>query len=134
MARKSKTAARRKPAKARPPARAAAKTQAPPKPRAMAAPKPAARVHPGEILRRKFMEPLDLTANALALALRVPATRIGDLLAGRRAVSADTALRLGRYFGNPARYWLDLQIAYDLATATAERGTLIARDVWPRAA
>ncbi len=112
MARKSKPAPKRKPAKTRAPAR----------------------VHPGEVLRKKFMAPLDLSANALALALRVPATRIGDLLNGRRAISADTALRLARLFGTPARFWLDLQSAHDLALATAERGTAIARDVWPRAA
>lgn len=80
------------------------------------------------------MEPHDLSANALALALRVPATRIGDLLNMRRAITADTALRLARYFGTSPRLWLELQASYDLALTAAERGELIVRDVHPRAA
>jgi addiction module HigA family antidote len=80
------------------------------------------------------MEPFDLSANALALALRVPATRIGDLLNLRRAITADTALRLARYYGTTPRFWLELQASYDLAQAAADHGALIARDVHPRAA
>src|SRR5437870_13904015 len=72
--------------------------------------------HPGEVLREKFMRPLGLSANALALALRVPATRIGDILRPERprAVSADTALRLARYFGTSPEFWVNLQAAHDL--------------------
>src|SRR5271170_848096 len=76
------------------------------------------RTHPGEVLREEFMKPLGLSANALALALRVPATRIGDILRTEkpRAVTADTAIRLARYFGATAEFWLNLQTAYDLTS------------------
>jgi len=92
------------------------------------------RTHPGEILREEFMKPLGLSANALALALRVPATRIGDILRNEkpRAVSADTAIRLGRYFGTSPEFWLNLQSAYDLSRALSEHGAAIERDVYPR--
>jgi addiction module HigA family antidote len=92
------------------------------------------RTHPGEVLLEEFMKPLELSANALALALRVPATRIGDILRRDkpRAVSADTALRLARYFGTTPEFWLNLQAAYDLSMARAERGSAIERDVRPR--
>lgn len=92
------------------------------------------RTHPGEVLREEFMTPLGLSANALALALHVPATRIGDILrtAKPRAVSADTAIRLARYFGTSPEFWLNLQSAYDLSRALAERGPAIERDVQPR--
>lgn len=92
--------------------------------------------HPGEILREEFMVPLKLSANALALALRVPATRIGDIIrTGKpRAVSADTAIRLARYFGTTPQFWLNLQSAYDLSLVETERGAEIERDVHPRAA
>jgi antitoxin HigA-1 len=92
------------------------------------------RTHPGEVLREEFMEPLNLSANALALALRVPATRIGDLVKERRSVTADTALRLARYFGTTAQFWLNLQTAYDLSQAMADSGATIERDIHPRAA
>jgi addiction module HigA family antidote len=94
------------------------------------------RTHPGEVLFEEFMKPLGLSANALALALRVPATRIGDILRREkpRAVSADTALRLARYFGTTPEFWLNLQSAYDLSLAAAESGPAIERDVHPRAA
>ena len=71
------------------------------------------RTHPGEVLREEFMKPLGLSANALALALRVPATRIGDILRTEkpRAVTADTAIRLARYFGTTPEFWLNLQSA-----------------------
>ncbi|HLY47382.1 MAG TPA: HigA family addiction module antitoxin [Stellaceae bacterium] len=93
------------------------------------------RTHPGEVLREEFMTPLGLSANALALALRVPATRIGDILRTEkpRAVSADTAIRLARYFGTSPEFWLNLQSAYDLSRALAEHGPAIERDVHPRA-
>jgi len=78
-------------------------------------------VTPGEILAEEFMEPLALSANALALALRVPATRIQAIVKGTRAITADTALRLARYFGNSAEFWLNLQQHYDLDLARRER-------------
>lgn len=91
--------------------------------------------HPGEVLREEFMTPLGLSANALALALRVPATRIGDILRAEkpRAVTADTAIRLARYFGTTPEFWLDLQAAYDLSIVLAERGQAIERDAHPHA-
>ena len=80
------------------------------------------------------MKPLGLSANALALALRVPATRIGDILRAEkpRAVTADTAMRLARYFGTTPEFWLNLQSAYDLSLAAAENGAAIEREVQPR--
>jgi addiction module HigA family antidote len=88
------------------------------------------------VLREEFMAPLGLSANALALALRVPATRIGAIMRAERprAVSADTALRLSRYFGTTPEFWLNLQSAHDLSLAVAESGAHIERDVHPRAA
>ncbi len=92
--------------------------------------------HPGEVLREEFMKPLGLSANALSLALRVPATRIGDILRTEkpRAVTADTAIRLSRYFGTSAEFWLNLQAAYDLSVTLAESRRKIERDVRPRPA
>lgn len=77
----------------------------------------AALIHPGEILLTEFMQPLGLTAYRLAKDIRVPAPRVGDIVRGKRAVSADTALRLGQYFGLPAQFWLNLQNEYDLRRA-----------------
>ena len=71
-------------------------------------------VHPGEILREDFMKPLGLTINRLALELRVPATRIGEIVHERRRITADTALRLARYFNTNPEFWLNLQTFYDL--------------------
>ncbi|HUC19045.1 MAG TPA: HigA family addiction module antitoxin [Acetobacteraceae bacterium] len=90
--------------------------------------------HPGEVLREEFIKPLGLSANALALALHVPATRIGNILCAEkpRAVSADTAIRLGRYFGTTPEFWLNLQAACDLSVTLAARGPEITRDVHPR--
>ncbi|MFM0715955.1 HigA family addiction module antitoxin [Paraburkholderia strydomiana] len=88
-------------------------------------------IHPGEILRSEFLEPLGMSVNALALALRVPAPRINDVVRGKRAISADTALRLQRYFGASAQFWLNLQIAYDLRIATAAAGEQIEREIEP---
>ncbi len=78
-------------------------------------------VHPGEILREDFLVPLGLNANALSKALRVPAPRINDIVRERHGVSADTAMRLARYFGGDARSWLNLQTAYDLRLAEIAR-------------
>ena len=83
-------------------------------------------VHPGEVLGEEFLEPLGLSANALALALRVPATRIGSIIKGERAVTADTALRLARFFGTSAEFWLNLQARYDLRIAKRALGKRVA--------
>lgn len=71
-------------------------------------------VHPGEMLREDFMKPLGLTVNKLALELHVPATRIGEIVHGRRRITAETALRLARYFNTNAEFWLNLQNFYDI--------------------
>ena len=91
-------------------------------------------VHPGEILREEFLKPAGLTANALARALKVPAPRVNDIVRKRRGVSADTALRLARYFGGDARSWLNLQTAYDLRVAEIAVAKRVAREVQPAAA
>ena len=88
-------------------------------------------IHPGEILREEFMVPLGLSAHALAMALRVPAPRINDIVRERRAVTADTALRLARYFGASAEFWLGLQSDYDMKVTKAESGAKIEQDVVP---
>ena len=85
-------------------------------------------IHPGRILRRE-LKARALSANALARALRVPSGRIVDILNGKRSVTAETALRLGRYFGNGPEFWINLQAQYDLAVATREVGRLVAREV-----
>ena len=74
-------------------------------------------VHPGEVLREDFLKPLGMSASALARQLHVPASRINDIVLERRGVTADTALRLSRFFGGDAQSWLNLQTAYDLRTA-----------------
>jgi antitoxin HigA-1 len=91
-------------------------------------------VHPGEVLSEEFLKPLGMSVNALALALRVPATRIGAIVKGERAVTADTALRLARFFSTSAEFWLNLQALHDLTRARRESGASIKRDVRPRAA
>lgn len=90
-------------------------------------------VHPGRVLKRELAA-RDLSANRLALGLRLPSGRITDILNGKRGISPDTALRLGRYFGNSPRFWLNLQIAYELAVAEKESGARIASEVNPDAA
>jgi len=89
---------------------------------------------PGELLRSEFMKPLGLSANALARALHVPPNRITAILNGNRAITADTALRLARYFGTSAEFWLNLQSDYDLRLARREKEAVILRQVKPRAA
>ena len=74
-------------------------------------------IHPGEILREEFLVPLGLSANALAIAIGVPATRVGEIVNERRGITADTALRLGRYFHMTAEFWMGLQSDYDLELA-----------------
>ncbi len=87
-------------------------------------------VHPGRLLKRE-LKARALSANRLALDLGVPSGRITDILNGRRAITADTAVRLSRYFGNSPRFWLDLQGQYDIATIERERGKEISRRVQP---
>ena len=90
--------------------------------------------HPGEVLNEEFLKPLGMSVNALAIALRVPATRVGAIVKGERSVSADTALRLARFFGTTAEFWMNLQAMYDLTKTRLETGAEIERDVRPRAA
>jgi len=90
-------------------------------------------IHPGEILREDFMVPLGITMNKLALDLRVPVTRIAEIVHERRSITPDTALRLGRYFNTSARFWLNAQAAYDLEVAQDELQSAVEREVRPRA-
>jgi antitoxin HigA-1 len=90
--------------------------------------------HPGEVLSEEFLKPLGMSVNALAMALRVPATRVGAIIKGERAVTADTALRLARFFRTSPEFWMGLQATHDLTKARRERGRTIERDVEPRAA
>ena len=80
---------------------------------------PRIRTHPGEILQAEYLEPLKMTARGLAEAIGVPGNRLSEIIRQRRSVTADTAIRLGRYFGTDPRFWLNLQIAYDLSQAEA---------------
>ena len=91
-------------------------------------------VHPGEILREDYLIPLGLSARALAIALRVPAPRVNDIVRERRGITADTAMRLARHFGGDARSWMNLQSAYDLRVAEIKNAQRIAREVSPSAA
>ncbi|MGC9948076.1 MAG: HigA family addiction module antitoxin [Bryobacteraceae bacterium] len=91
-------------------------------------------IHPGEILREEFLSPLGMSANHLALALRVPATRINDIVNERRGITADTALRLSRYFGTTPRFWMNMQASWELETAEDELGKAVKREVLPRSA
>jgi len=86
-------------------------------------------IHPGEILREEFLQPMGLSAHALAMALQVPAPRINDVVRERRAVTVDTALRLAKYFGTSAEFWMGLQTDFDIATARATMTDALARIV-----
>lgn len=86
-------------------------------------------IHPGEFLREDFMKPLSLSINALALALRVPATRISEIVNERRGITADTAIRLGVYFGTTPNFWMNMQMAYEMAVAERELKPKIDREV-----
>ena len=86
--------------------------------------------HPGDTLADE-LSARGLTANALALKLRVPANRISDIVRGRRALTAETALRLGRYFGTGAKFWVDLQAGYDLAVAERDLGAIVEKEIDP---
>lgn len=89
-------------------------------------------IHPGEILREEFLLPLGMTAHALAMAIRVPAPRIHDIVREKRSLSPDTALRLARYFGTTPEFWMNLQSAFDLRTARLRTMDAIEREVRPR--
>ena len=89
-------------------------------------------IHPGEVLREEFLAPLGMSAHALALELKVPAPRINEIVRERRAITPDTALRLGRYFGTTPQFWLNLQTSYDLKVTEREVGSKIAKEVHSR--
>jgi addiction module HigA family antidote len=91
-------------------------------------------LHPGEVLRHEFLDPLGLSAHALALALRVAPNRIAAILAGNRAITAETALRLARHFGTTPGFWLNLQKSHELDVAERAAGARIRAEVAPRAA
>jgi addiction module HigA family antidote len=91
-------------------------------------------IHPGEILREEFMQPRDLSQNALARASNVPPRRINEIVLEKRGITADTALRLARFFGTSAELWTGLQADYDLRQARQEKARVIERDVEPLAA
>ena len=79
-------------------------------------------IHPGEILREEFLAPLGMSSHELALALRVPATRMNDIVNEKRGITADTALRLARYFGTTSRFWMNMQASWELEVAEDEPG------------
>mgnify|MGYP001073157369 CR=1 FL=1 len=90
-------------------------------------------VHPGEVLLEEFLEPMGLSQNRLAIDIGVPARRINEIVLGKRRVTADTALRLARYFGMSAQFWLGLQMDYDLDVAADRMGSRLEREVRPYA-
>jgi addiction module HigA family antidote len=90
-------------------------------------------IHPGEILLEDYLKQIPMSANALAIALHVPATRISEIVHARRSITADTALRLARYFGGDAQSWLNLQQAYDLKMAEQQILPKITQEVQPMA-
>ena len=89
-------------------------------------------IHPGEVLAEEFIKPLGLNMHQLALALRVPANRIGQIVDGERGISAETALRLARYFGTSAEFWMNLQKRYELEEARYRIEHQVEREVLPR--
>lgn len=90
--------------------------------------------HPGEMLREEFLTPMGISINRLALDLRVPVSRINDIVHERRGITADTALRLGLYFGMSAEFWMNLQASYELTKARTDKLNLIKQEVLPRSA
>ena len=88
-------------------------------------------IHPGEFLREDFLAPMGLSSNALALALRVPVTRITEIVRERRGITADTALRLARYFGTTPDFWMKMQLSYDLALVSSQAAVRIHQEVIP---
>ena len=90
-------------------------------------------VHPGEILLKEFLEPMGISQNKLALALHVPARRINEIVLGKRSITADTALRLARYFGTSPQFWLGLQMDYELDMAEDALEEKIKKEIQPMA-
>jgi addiction module HigA family antidote len=88
-------------------------------------------IHPGEVLLEEFIKPMDLTQNRLAIDIGVDARRINEIVLGKRSITADTALRLGRFFGNSPQFWLGLQSQYDLDIAEDQLGKRLEREVRP---
>lgn len=88
-------------------------------------------VHPGEVLREEYLGPLGMSVNALAGALHLTASRVNDIVRERRGVSADTALRLSRYFGTTPEFWLNLQMAYELRQAAKQEWARIEKEIEP---
>lgn len=91
-------------------------------------------IHPGEILKDDFLDPMEISVYALAKAINVPRSRLNDIVLGRRAISGDTALRLARYFGTTPEFWINLQARYDLDAAKRMLKARIEKEVAPRAA
>ncbi len=88
-------------------------------------------VHPGEILQEEFLKPMDLSQNQLALSIRVPTSRISEIVRGKRRITADTALRLGRFFSMSPQFWMNLQSQYELAVARDDLMGRLDREVQP---
>jgi addiction module HigA family antidote len=91
-------------------------------------------IHPGEILLEEFLKPMNITQYRLAKDINVPQRRVSEIIKGRRAITADTALRLGRFFGMEAQFWLNLQARYDLLRAEVDLGPRLDQEVRPHAA
>ena len=91
-------------------------------------------VHPGEVLLEEFLKPMELSQNRLALEMGVPPRRVNEIVLGKRGISADTALRLARYFGMSPQFWLGLQMDYDLDVAEDELRDRLKKEVRPRVA
>src|SRR5579884_1000230 len=91
--------------------------------------KKVASIHPGEILLKEFLEPMKISQNRLSREMSVPPRRINEIVLGKRAITADTALRLGRYFGTTAQFWLNLQVRYDLECAQDKIGRRLLKEV-----
>ena len=91
-------------------------------------------IHPGEILLEEFLKPMEITQYRLAKSINVPQRRIGEIVQGKRSITADTALRLSRYFGMEAQFWLNLQSRYDLLITEAEIESRLDKEVKPHAA
>jgi len=91
-------------------------------------------IHPGEILKADFLDPLEMSVNALSRSIKVPRARLNDIVRGRRGISADTAMRLARYFGVSEQFWMNLQSHYELEVAKEISGDRLDREIKPRAA
>lgn len=89
-------------------------------------------IHPGEILREEYLNPLEMSVNALSKVLHVPATRMNEIVRENRGITADTALRLARYFGTSDRFWLNLQTEYELRRAQISKAEQVTQEIQPR--